>query len=95
MAFWRQEVQMLPGNAGKTYDRMAAGDQYIARNRSVPGFSLQVERQKAGLTQREMAAAMAVTVQRISQIEGQLSVLPQTAARYALAIRTAMEGRVA
>jgi|ERR1700730_9509658 DNA-binding transcriptional regulator YiaG len=95
VSFWRQEVQMLPGIPGKTNDRTAAGDEYLSCNPSVAGFSLQAERQKASLTQHELAAAMAVTVQRVSQIEGQLSVLPQTAARYARAIRTAMAGRVA
>jgi hypothetical protein len=38
-----------------------------------------------------MAAAMAVTVQRISQIEAQVSVPRQTAMRYVHAIAAALE----
>jgi DNA-binding transcriptional regulator YiaG len=89
--FWRREAQSVPGTpAGRCFST-ALDDRCLAELAPVPGFSLQSERQKVGLRQREMAAAMAVTVQRISQIEAQVSVPRQTAIRYLRAIAAALE----
>ena len=91
LPFWRREAQPVPGTPAGRGVGTALDDRCLAELASVPGFSLQAERQKVGLTQREMAAAMAVTVQRISQIEAQVSVPRQTAMRYVHAIAAALE----
>ncbi len=91
VSFWRHEVTRLTAPYEPPAKLTESNSESLVSSTAVPGFSLQAERQRAGLTQRAMARAMGVTVQRISQIEGQLAVRPPTVARYVLAIRAAVE----
>ena len=84
VSLWRGEVEPLP--AGLHDERW---ERLLTDQDSVPGFSLQLERQRAGLTQMAIAIAMGVSVPRISQIESLPGVRAATAVRYLDALRTA------
>jgi transcriptional regulator with XRE-family HTH domain len=52
------------------------------------GFSLRMMRERRGMSQTEIARILAVTPQRISNLEAQRLVTPEAAARYRAALAT-------
>jgi transcriptional regulator with XRE-family HTH domain len=50
------------------------------------GFSLRTMRERQGMSQTEIARVLAVTPQRISNLEAQRLVTPEAAARYRAAL---------
>jgi DNA-binding transcriptional regulator YiaG len=88
-SFWRNEVEPLPSVPSPAEEQSALTDEGMVR-----GFSLQVQRRRAGLTQMALAAAMGVSVPRISQIEARRGVRNATARRYLEAIRAARSDRL-
>jgi transcriptional regulator with XRE-family HTH domain len=50
------------------------------------GFSLRMMRERRGMSQTEIARILAVTPQRISNLEAQRLVTPEAAARYRAAL---------
>ena len=83
VSLWRGEVEPLPEVSHDEARERLADEDYV------PGFSLQLERHRAGLTQMAIAGAMGVSVPRISQIESLPGVRAATAIRYLDALRTA------
>jgi DNA-binding transcriptional regulator YiaG len=92
VSLWRSEVESVSSafhaRVGQRLEQPAR-DSLLAGQDRVPGFSLQVERHRAGLTQMAVARAMGVSVPRISQIESRRAVRAATATRYLSALRAA------
>jgi hypothetical protein len=92
LSFWRDEVEPVESMSHFQADERAAlpePRQRSGQQGPIPGFSLQAERRRAGLTQVAIATAMGVSVPRISQIEARPAVRNATATRYLVALRAA------
>ncbi len=92
VSLWSYEVEPLASQMrGRVVERSedAAPQGLRTRHHLAPGFLLQSERRRAGLTQMAIAAAMGVSVPRISQIESLPRVRTATAMRYLSALRAA------
>ncbi len=89
MSFWRDEVHVLVSRPTSRSGRSPVSQETQVRQLAVPGFALQAERRRSGLTQLAIATAMGVSVPRISQIETGPTVRSATVGRYLEALRTA------
>jgi hypothetical protein len=92
LSLWREEVEPIESRWHAQADPPTALPKPHKRSGqqgAVPGFSLQAERRRAGLTQVAIAMAMGVSVPRISQIEARPAVRSATASRYLIALRAA------
>jgi transcriptional regulator with XRE-family HTH domain len=58
----------------------------MKRSERPSGFSLRMMRERRGLSQTEIARVLAVTPQRISNLEAQRLVTPEAADRYRAAL---------
>ena len=60
----------------------------MRRSERPSGFNLRMMRERRGMSQTDIARILAVTPQRISNLEAQRLVTPEAAARYRAALAT-------